>query len=172
MIGFKARELGRFALEICPHAAAATSRSVHHHHNCAALQCPNISVFNAHCATTTSMSTTLQCNSTTLQNVPPPTPLQQPFITSMSCMQTTVALCTFRCNRQQAAVPVHPIDQRAAPKANVAFLLEGLYPPPLRCAVAKAKDFKQLCSVRNASECSYAVSGENDCRVSLDYCTP
>ena len=129
MIGIKARELGRFALEICPHAAAATSRSVHHHHNCAALQCPNISVFNAHCATTTSTSTTLQCNSTTLQNVPPPTPLQQPFITSMSCMQTTVALCTFRCKRQQAAVPVHPIDQRGALNPMWPSCLRDCAPP-------------------------------------------
>ena len=49
-------------------------------------------------------------------------------------------------------------------------------PPPAAAQSPSPKLFtplKQLCSVRNAAtECSYAVSGENDCRVSLDYCTP
>ena len=55
------------------------------------------------------------------------------------------------------------------------LLASATVPPSLSpsCAVAEPKSLlSATLQCAECKQCSYAVSGENDCGVSLDYCTP
>ena len=155
------------ALEICPHAAAASPRSVHQHHTPHCSPPPPHTTHLPSKPLPKSAPETGHSSPCTLQPPPASSRTLKCSTRSLSCMCTAVAHsstpvqarhCTLHSQMQAQAVPAHPIDQCAAPKPVWPSCFRDCAPsPPPRPAAQSPQTFHSTQATVRRAECSKGV---------------